>query len=77
LVDANGNEIKRETVSSSNTVTFDNINYVVKEGSETVYVKVVSRKIGKDSSGVQSNDMQLSLSVTDADGNESNKTIKG
>lgn len=39
--------IGRESVTSS-TVTFDNINHVVAEGSENVYVKVVTRQIGKD-----------------------------
>jgi hypothetical protein len=45
-------EIGRETVTST-TVSFDNINYVVSEGSENVYVRVVTGKIGKDEAAVQ------------------------
>jgi hypothetical protein len=40
-------ELARKSVSS-NTVTFDNIDFVVEEGNENVYVKVVTSKMGKD-----------------------------
>lgn len=67
-------EIARKSVSSL-TTTFSDINYVVAQGSENIYVKVVTRKIGKDEAGLQTSDLTLSLDVTDADGASSNKTV--
>ena len=67
-------EIWREPVVST-TVTFDNINYVASEGNENLYIKVVTRKIGKDSAGKFSADMTLTLQATDVEGNDSGKAI--
>jgi len=67
-------EISRETVTSS-TVEFENVNYVVEEGTTNLYVKVVTRKIGKDEAGNQSGNLTFDLTITDAEGNESNKDL--
>lgn len=67
-------ELDRETVTSS-TVSFDNTNFVVAEGTSNVYVKVVTNKIGKDQAWRQSADITLDLVVQDAEGNSSNKTL--
>ena len=67
-------EIARQIVTSD-TVTFNNVNYVVEEGSSNVYVKVVTHKIGKDEAGSQVNDLTLSVTITDAEGANSAKTI--
>ena len=67
-------EIDRESVTST-WVTFSNINHIVDEWSENLYVKVITRKIGKDQAGVQTSDLYLSLLVTDAEGNSSNKSV--
>lgn len=57
------------------TVTFDNINYTVEEGSQNIYVKLKTRQIGKDKAGSQSADITLSMAVTDAEGANSGKTL--
>ncbi|MFZ2151084.1 MAG: S-layer homology domain-containing protein [Candidatus Absconditicoccaceae bacterium] len=67
-------EIGREPVTTT-TVTFDNIDYVATEGNTNLYAKVVSRKIGKDSAGVQTADITLALQATDVEGDESGKAI--
>jgi alcohol dehydrogenase YqhD (iron-dependent ADH family) len=46
-------EIARQSVTST-TVSFTNLNTIVAEGSEYMYVKLVSRKIGKDEAGKKS-----------------------
>lgn len=49
LFDANGNEIVNKNVASNSTsITFNNVDYVVEEGSEYVYVRTTTSKIGKD-----------------------------
>jgi len=67
-------EIARKSVSST-TTTFNDVNYVIAQGSENIYVKVVTRKIGKDEAGLQTSDLTLAIDVTDADGASSNKTV--
>jgi len=67
-------EISRQIVTSD-TVLFNNVNYVAEEGSSNIYVKVVTHKIGKDEAGSQVADMALAMTVTDAEGAESGKTI--
>lgn len=67
-------EIDRESVSGQ-TVTFTNINYIVAQGSENLYVKVKTRKIGKDEAWIQSSDMALTMKVTSAEGSNSGKVI--
>lgn len=67
-------EIDRESVSSS-TVTFTNINYVVAQWSENLYVKVKTRKIGKDEAWRQTWNLKLTMKVTNAEGASSGKVI--
>lgn len=67
-------EIARKSVTTS-TVSFDDVNYTVAEGSENIYVKLVTRKIGKDEAGIQTGDLTLALNVTDAEGAASNKVV--
>ena len=67
-------EIARQIVTSD-TVTFNNIDYVVPEGSSNIYVKVVTHKIGKDEAWTQTADLELKLTVIDAEGDSSAKTI--
>jgi len=69
-------ELARESVSSD-VVVFDNVNITVEEGNENVYVKVVTHNMGKDQAGTQTTDLLLKLTVTDADGSESNKALAG
>ncbi|EKD66657.1 MAG: hypothetical protein ACD_49C00025G0001 [uncultured bacterium (gcode 4)] len=67
-------ELARKTVTSD-TITFDNVNFTVEEGSENIYVKVVTSKQGKDQAGAQTADLELKLTVTDAEGASSNKVV--
>jgi len=67
-------ELARKTVTSD-TLTFDNVNFVVEEGSENIYVKVVTTKQGKDEAGTQTADYKLAFAVTDAEGAASYKTV--
>jgi hypothetical protein len=67
-------EIARENVTSD-TVSFTNVNYVIEEGTENIYVKVVTAKQGKDQAGNQTADFTFELTVSDAEGNESNKAV--
>lgn len=69
-------EIARQIVTSD-SVKFNNVNYVSEEGSSNVYVKVVTHKIGKDEAGSLVNDLTLALKITDAEGAESTKTVAG
>lgn len=75
LFDEDGDEIGRESVTSDVT-TFDTFDYVVEEWSENIYVKVITRKIGKDAAG-QFNDIgyKLELTVTEAEWDESGKDV--
>lgn len=61
------------------TVEFTGIDYKVEEGSENIYVKVEAHRIGKDQAGVQQDDetanITMTMTVTDADGYDSNKTV--
>ena len=61
-------EVARETVVSGvETVTFDNANFVVAEGTSNVYVKVITHKQGKDQAGQQTADLAFTLTITDAE----------
>jgi hypothetical protein len=61
-------EVARETVVSGvETVTFDNANFVVGEGTSNIYVKVITHKQGKDQAGQQTADLAFTLTVTDAE----------
>ena len=75
LIFANDKEIARETVTSDVT-TFENVDYVVAEWSENLYVKVITRKIGKDAAGDDNaNGYELEMNVTKAEWDDSGKTI--
>ena len=67
-------ELGRQTVTS-NTVAFDNVNFTVAEGTQNVYVKVITSKQGKDAAGSQTADLQFTLDVTDAEGVSSRKVV--
>lgn len=68
-------EIARKSVTSDVT-TFNDINYVVAEGSSNVYAKLVTQKIGKDAAGQSDvNGYELKMYVTDADGDASGKAV--
>jgi len=69
-------EVARETVvSGSETVTFDNANFVVGEGTSNIYVKVITHKQGKDQAGQQTADLAFTLTVTDAEWDASGKDV--
>lgn len=55
-------EIARQSVTN-NTVSFTNINYIVAEGSENIYVKLISRKIWKDEAGAKTWNMRIAFAV--------------
>ena len=74
LYDEAGTEIARKSVTSD-SVDFTDINYVIEEGSENVYVGVKAQKLGKDQAGSIIDGMVLKLTVTDAEGAESGKTV--
>lgn len=40
--------IKEKTVNSNIELLFEGLDYVVAQGTENIYVKVVTEKIGKD-----------------------------
>ncbi|MDD2565975.1 MAG: hypothetical protein PHZ26_03465, partial [Candidatus Gracilibacteria bacterium] len=67
-------ELARKTITSD-TITFDNVNFTVEEGSENIYIKVVASKQGKDQAGLQTADLKLTFDVTDAEGASSNKVV--
>lgn len=72
---ADGSEIARESITSDVT-TFSNVNYVLEEWNENIYIKVVTRKIGKDAAGAgDDNGYELELNVTEAEWNESGKDV--
>ena len=68
LVDSDMNELARKSVSGT-TVSFENANVVIPEGTGNYYLKVVSNEIGQDKAGEQSpTNMTLELDVTQARG---------
>lgn len=67
-------ELARKTITSD-TITFDNVNFTVEEGSENIYVKVIASKQGKDQAGSQTADLKFTFDVTDAEGVSSNKVV--
>jgi len=67
-------EIARRSVSSDD-VFFDDINYTISEGTEKIYVKVETQKIGKDEAGSTTIGLKLKLQVTDAEGASSSKVV--
>ncbi len=69
-------EIAQESVTS-NIVNFDDIDYLVEEGVENIYVKAIARRIGFNYPGQQTRDIDLTMHVTDAEGVESNTTVLG
>jgi hypothetical protein len=69
---------------TSDTVVFENFDYIVEEGSENLYVKVETHKYGKDEPGVESNfgilgsaahDYELELTVTELEGVSSGEQL--
>lgn len=73
LYKADGSLIASKTVTSA-TVLFEDVNYAVAEGSETIYVKVVTNMVGKDQVGVDAV-LTMTVAVTDAEGVSSKKVI--
>lgn len=73
LYKADGTLIASKSVTTA-TVLFEDVNYAVAEGSETIYVKVVSNKVGKDQSGADDL-VQALVTVTDAEGVSSKKLV--
>ncbi len=70
-------EIAREAVTGT-TVQFRNIaNYVIAEGTESLYAKLVTRKIGKNEAGAIALDKTLRLTVVTAEGASSGDSITG
>lgn len=63
-----------ETVSAD-SVFFENINKVISEWSENIYVKVKTRKIWLNQAWSMVTDLDLNLSVTDAEWDASWKTV--
>lgn len=73
LYKKDGSLIASKSVTS-NEVLFEDVNYAVAEGSETIYVKVVTNKVGKDQVGADAV-LQALVEVTDAEGVSSKKVI--
>lgn len=73
LYKKDGTLIASKTVTSG-TVLFEDVNYAIAEGSETIYVKVVTNKVGKDQVGMDTT-LQALVTVTDAEGVSSKKVI--
>lgn len=73
LYKADGSLIASKTVTSS-SVVFEDVNYAVAEGSETIYVKAITNKIGKDQVGTGTT-LQALVTVTDAEGISSKKAV--
>lgn len=70
-------EIAREAVTGA-TVQFRNIpNFKVAEGTESVYAKIVTRKIGKNEAGSIALNKTLRLTVVSATGASSGDDISG
>lgn len=70
-------EIAREAVTGA-TVQFRNIpNFTVAEGTESIYAKVVTRKIGKNEAGSIALNKTLRLTVVSATGASSGDDISG
>ena len=68
-------EIAREAVTGA-TVQFRNIaNFTIAEGTESVYAKIITRKIGKNEAGAISLDRTLTLKVVTATGASSGDDI--
>jgi hypothetical protein len=67
--------ISTKTVSGSQTIVFNDVNYTVNEGTNYVYVKVNTNGIGKNLPGAQTVDMTAMLEVTDAEGASSGDTV--
>lgn len=69
-------EVARETATAA-AVTFTNIpSYVVAEGTETMYVKVITRNIGKDQAWAQvTNKYITSLAIPTAEGASSGDPV--
>jgi len=59
-------EIARKSVSTS-TINLNDMQYVVSPGSQNIYLKVVTRKIGKDEAGIQTGDLKVSLQIQSAE----------
>jgi hypothetical protein len=69
---------------TSDTVLFEDFNYIVEEGSENLYVKVEAHPYGKDEAGAESNfgalgtsvqDYIFEMSITDLEGVSSGDTL--
>jgi len=67
-------EIGRKSVTSG-TVTFTDINHVIAEGSENIYVKVVALGMGKDKAGTVVTGLTLAANAADNTGASSNKVV--
>lgn len=76
LYDENMNLIDSESVTD-NTVEFENINYVVQQGTETIYVVVKAQLIGYGNPGAQSTPITFTMDVVEADGVDSGDPVAG
>lgn len=76
LFDEDGNVIDSETVSS-NVVEFNNIDLVIEEGSQFVFVKVVTDIIGDNENGAVVSDVTFALSLDNVDGVDSGDEVSG
>ncbi len=74
IYDENMNLIDSESVTDD-TVEFDNINYTVLQGTETLYIVAKAQLIGYGNPGVQSTPLTLTLDIVDADGVDSGDPI--
>lgn len=73
LYKADGSLIASKTLTTS-SVVFEDVNYAVAEGSETIYVKAITNKIGKDQVGTGTT-LEALVTVTDAEGVSSKKVV--
>lgn len=59
----------------SNTVVFDNVNFVAPLGTTNIYVKVITDLVGNNANGTTMGDVTLTLSALNVDGDASNAAV--
>lgn len=74
LLDKDMKEVAKETVAGAN-VKFDNLSLNVKEGSDKIFVKVVTNKIGKDRIGQVAAAQSITMTFVEVEGKDSGKDL--
>lgn len=74
LLDKDMKEVSKETVAGAD-VKFDNLSLNVKEGSDKIFVKVVTNKISKDRIGQAVASQKLTMTFVEVEGKDSGKDL--